>query len=117
MKSLSPFKGWRFFPPLATLLPSPIPSWPGLAGFGRTGKIVLSFFFAFPTSPHRSKSLRACRSPTAILALQTFILYPKGQRRERFLPKNIGFGFHPEGMAESSRGVERSEDPRKTVLL
>jgi hypothetical protein len=23
-------------------------------------------------------------------------------------------GFHPEGMSESSRGVERSEDPRKT---
>src|SRR5580700_12143475 len=42
---------------------------------------------------------------------------PFGQRRERFLPKNIGFGFHPEGMAESSRGIERSEDPRKTVLL
>jgi hypothetical protein len=52
---------------------------------------------------------------TSALAVSFFT--PKGQRRERFLPKNIGFGFHPEGMAESSRGVERSEDPRKTVLL
>jgi hypothetical protein len=117
MKSLRRSKAGVFFHRLPRSSHHPSPrgrDWPDLAGLGKSSSPFSSPFQLLRTEVNHFARAVVLQQH---LRCRRLFFTPKGNAVNDLLPKNIGFGFHPEGMAESSRGVERSEDPRKTVLL